>query len=248
MKKPWRMDLRLVLLVQGLSFFFATTTVNGRGAATSTGTELVCPINDYVLQDFDTGKRSVKSPDHMKSVVLGKDYSLEVLSRANDIGIIKLRDMDSNLSVIWASNSQKFAVTYSNSGSEGTYLAHVYDVQDRQIAEIPDIFHMASDDFENKYHCNARGNNLFALGWTADSANVFIVTQVFDTSDCAPMWGITAGYLIDANGNIIRRYGDSGARSIQASCVKSGHAVLPDAGEHSRDAQSARSRAQFVGG
>jgi hypothetical protein len=191
--------------------------------------QLACRLpHYYMLDDFDSGTTSILSPNKQSQVLLAKDFSLRVIHEGQEIGTLPpFNDMDSNLQVIWAPDSEKFSITYSNGGETGIFYAHIFGLGASGIAEFAKPPQIAFDDFKKKYYCAARGDNISTLGWTSDSSAVFLVTGVYPDSDCGSIEGKDGGYLMDLDGKILRRYEDKQTQGIEAACERSGRALLP---------------------
>ena len=202
---------------------FAGASANPRPA----GTSLVCTKHAYELADFGDGLHSSPSPDHSSRVVLTKDFSFRVMKADLKIGDVEIRDLSSNIEILWAPNSRMFAVNYSDGGAEGTFHAHVYRLDPGEITELSKPVKAAFDEFKQQFYCSIRGDNVFVEGWTADSQGLLVVGQVYATSDCGENRGLEKGYLVDFNGNVLRRYDDKKTRTIQSSCENTGRAILP---------------------
>jgi hypothetical protein len=151
------------------------------------------------------------------------------MENGREIGVISINDLSSNIEIVWAPDSRKFAITYSDGGAIGIFRTRVYQLSEQNVTELAKPVATAFDEFKSNLYCPARGDNVLFIGWTADSQALLIVGQVYPTSDCGHIWGMQRGYLMDLNGNVLRRYGDKEATSLQTSCDKSGRAVLPSA-------------------
>jgi hypothetical protein len=202
---------------------FADTSANPRPTSAS----LVCRKRVYQLADFGDGAHSRSSPDHSSRVLLAKDFSFRVMKGGLEIGDVKIGDLSSNIEILWAPNSRMFAINYSDGGAEGTFHAHVYRLDGGKITELGKPVKAAFDEFKQQFYCSTRGDNVFVEGWTADSQGLLVVGQVYPTSDCGENWGLEMGYLVDFNGNVLRRYNDKQTRFIQSSCENTGRAILP---------------------
>jgi WD40 repeat protein len=174
-----------------------------------------------MLQDFDF-MPSVVSPDGTKRVLLSKDYSFRVFDGKREIGAFHLHELSSNISIVWSPDSDRFAISYSDGGAIGGYHANIYQLERGAIIELPKPPKVAFDDFKKRYYCEERGNNIWFLGWSTDSALAFFVVQVSPTGDCGSIEGKSAGYLVDLNGNIVAKYDEKSTDAMQASCDKSG--------------------------
>ena len=187
----------------------------------------ICQRSVFSLKDFDSGGHSVTAPNHSNSVVLAKDGSFRILRGPREIGVVRLTDLSSNIEVMWSPDSEKFSITYSDGGAEGAFHAHIYELREKTIVELPKPVAAAFDDFKARYYCQTRGNNISIEAWTPDSKRLWIVTQVFPTGDCGNNFGRLGAYLVDLSGSIIRRYGNSKAETLQSSCDKLGGAKMP---------------------
>ncbi|MHB8501739.1 MAG: hypothetical protein ACYDCG_14615 [Candidatus Acidiferrales bacterium] len=185
---------------------------------------LLCGQSTYTLEDFNAGTVTSFAPNRSNHILLGKNGSFLVFRGETEIGSIHLTDLSSNIEIVWSPDSQKFSITYSDGGAEGAFHAHLYEYTEESVAELSRPVDAAFSDFKRRYYCQKRGNNIFVEGWTPDSAKVMIVVQVYPTGDCGVIFGKLAGYLMDLKGNILRRYTEKQAQSIQSSCDKSGRA------------------------
>lgn len=202
---------------------FSDTSANPRPTSAS----LVCTKRAYELADFGDGAHSSASPDHSSRVVLAKDFSFRVMKAGLEIGDVEIRDLSSNIEILWAPNSRMFAVNYSDGGAEGTFHAHVYRLDAGKITELSKPVRAAFDEFKQQFYCSTRGDNVFVEGWTADSQGLLVIGQVYATSDCGENRGLEMGYLVDFNGNVLRRYNHKKTRIIQSSCENTDRAILP---------------------
>lgn len=189
---------------------------------------LTCKQYSYALDAFSSGETAIAAPDNRVRVLLAKDFTFQVLTGDRAVGEIRLKDMSSNIGVVWSPDSRKFLISYSDGGAIGGFHVHIYRVRTDSVKEMSEPPVMAFKDFENRYYCKTRGDNIEGIGWTSNSAAVFFIASVYPTSDCAPIWDKALGYLVSLNGEIIRRYTRSEARVIRASCKKRGRALLTD--------------------
>jgi len=188
---------------------------------------LTCSTHEYALQDFDSGTEAVVSPDRQKRAVLAKDGSLRIFEGEREIGEVALPDISADLEVAWAPDSRKFGVTYSDGGATGGFHAHVYALANGRVTELSTITRVAFDDFRKDYYCEARGwNNQYVVGWGAGSRTVFVVAEVYPTSDCGKDFGKMRGYLMTVGGKILHRYDDKTTQRITDVCWKSGRSVV----------------------
>lgn len=187
---------------------------------------LTCPQHDYMLQDFNTGKTRVISPDRLKRAVLARDGSLRILSAGRQLGIINLPEISADLSVIWSPDSENLGITYSDGGATGAFHAHVYRLMGSRVIELSKPVQAAFDDFKREHYCKTRGNNEYVLGWPAIPNTVFVVAEVYPTSDCGPDMGRAWGYLMGFDGRILRRYSNTMTQGLTNDCEKSGRAFV----------------------
>lgn len=210
-----------------IAFLLAFGLMFGQHAAIGTrNPNLTCPMRDYMLQDFDRGTQTIIAPNGSSKIVLAKDFSLRVFANNREIGTVITPGMSADLQIIWAPDSQKFGITYSDGGAEGTFQGHLYRLTSNGTSELSRPIRVAFDDFKKRYFCKIRGNNEYVLGWGSESSTIFVILQVYPTGDCGENFGKMNGYLMDLDANILRRYSDKETEKIQDSCWKSGHAAL----------------------
>jgi len=209
-----------------LKVVLAADVAQRRGSEPHASYVLTCPEHDYMLRDFDTGKEEVASPDGEKRAVLAKNGSLVIFRGKREIGTVELPKISADLVIVWAPDSQGFAVTYSDGGSEGAFHGHVYGLAENRVIELSKVATVAFDDFKKQYYCETRGNNEYVVGWGPESKTAFVVAQVFPTNDCGQDFGRMGGYLMDLDGKILRRYDDKITERITSACWKSGRASV----------------------
>lgn len=214
-------------LVRSILTLFLIRTGQPTLAVPFSDSVIYCPRNSYSLMDFDSGRTAIVAPNHSKKILLAKDGSFRILRGENEVGVVSLPDLSSNIEVVWAPDSEKFSITYSTAGAEGAFLAHIYRLAEAGVAEISAPVDTAVADFKAHHYCEARGNNVYVEGWTLDSNGVFIVTEVAPTGDCGKELGRLGGYLVNLNGKITHRYGNKETSSIQSHCEKFSRANLP---------------------
>src|ERR1700676_4391320 len=122
-------------------------------------------------------------------------------------------------SASFSKDSSQFFITYSNSATYHQYKTHLFSIAGEQVSEDR-VTQIAFDDFGSHHSCPSRGgNNLFLLGWTKDSQNVFLVSEVTPTGDCGKEAGVHGGYLVNGReGTIIHRYGQEHTDKIENAC------------------------------
>ena len=192
-----------------------------------TGTFQCHAANFFMLDDFRSGTKGINSPDHVKRVTLAKDFTFRILNAGKEIGRIEYKDLYSNAQIIWAPDSEKFSITYSSGGAIGNFRVHMYRIEREAVIELLKPPETAFDDFRKQYFCKIRGNNIRALGWQADSRAIFLIAGVYPTSDCGEIWEQEAGYLVDMDGSILRRFNNRQTKRIEQACWNDGQAVLP---------------------
>jgi hypothetical protein len=186
-----------------------------------------CHRTVYALQDFDSGTTAAIAPNHSDRILLAKDYSFRVMRGQTEIGSVQIKDLSSNIEILWAPDSKKFAITYSDGGAEGAFHAHIYELSHDGVKEFPKPVRVAFDDFKTHDYCKKRGNNVFVEGWTSDSRSVFVVTEVFPTGDCGRKFGKLGGYFMDLQGQILSRYNNKQTALMQKSWEKTGSTPIP---------------------
>lgn len=219
--------LHYTILFWIMSFSFACVGLRAQVSDVLKTNNIECRSRTYTLKDFDSGKTAIVAPNGVDSILLSNDGSFRVLRARTLIGLVKLLDLSADIKVIWSPDSQKFAITFSDGGAEGAFHAHLYELQKNSINELRRPVEVAFNDFRASYYCSARGNNIYFEGWTQDSEEVLIITEVFPTGDCGRIAGKQAGYLMDLHGNIVGHFTGKQAQAIVTACDKSGHADLP---------------------
>ncbi len=184
-----------------------------------------CSARSFELSSFEA-QPSVISPDGRKRVQLLKGYTIAVMVGEARLRTLDFKDLNCCIEIGWSPDSNQFFVMYSNSGGYARYVIYLYTIADSQVSESS-VPKAAFDDFSSRYTCPARGpNNLFLLGWTRDSRQVFLVSEVIPAGDCGKDAGRSEGILFDAySGNIVRRYGEKQTARIEKLCGST--SVLP---------------------
>jgi hypothetical protein len=219
--------LHYTILFWITSFLLACVGLRAQGTDGLKAKNIECRSRTYMLEDFDSGKTAIVAPNGVNSILLANDGSFRVVRAGTMIGRVKMLDLSADIKIVWSPDSQKFAITFSDGGAEGAFHAHLYELQTNSINELRKPVEVAFNDFRTSYYCPARGNNIYFEGWTQDSDEVLIITEVFPTGDCGGIAGRQAGYLLDLHGNIVERFTDKQIQAIGAACDKSGHANLP---------------------
>jgi hypothetical protein len=157
--------------------------------------------------------QEIPSPDGQRRTVLGgyrdlknsEGGSLQVFQGQTLLRQFRLRDLSAGIYLKWAPDSAAFYLMWSNGGAIGGYHVRVFRVKDNQVLEVPTT-RVAEREFAKKHYCRARGNNVYAVHWLANSDEIMISTEVYPTSDCEGL-GFTLGYLVRTDdGAIIKRY------------------------------------------
>ncbi len=160
-------------------------------------------------------------------MLLAPGATFRVRLEGHEIGLIRVPEVSADVVVTWPPDSQAFAITYSDGGAEGAFHARIFRLDGRRIIEMPQSVKSALKDFQEQYYCQARGSNIYALGWTSDPARLFLAVQVYPTGDCGEIEGKMGGYLTDLDGNIFVHFDNITTLAISKACERSGRASLP---------------------
>jgi hypothetical protein len=181
-----------------------------------------CGATSFTPLDDSYGQTVVISPDQKKHISLNKDGSFGIFVGQKQIGSLTY-DVSADVEAGWSPDSTQFFIMYSDSGSIGGFHAHLFSIQQEEKIAENRMTQIAFDDFKQQHYCPTRGNNLFFLAWTNDSRRVFLVSEVFPTSDCGKEMSRFGGYLMDVDSaRIIRRYSEAETTTIEKSCRTSG--------------------------
>jgi hypothetical protein len=178
-----------------------------------------------MLEDFEK-LPTIPSPDKTKSVQLTKDYKFQVSNNGAVISTFELPDISCNVEVDWSPDSSQFFISYSSGGAIGRYHVYLYRVTGNEMkaSRLPT---QIAELFKQKHWCEARGNNLWFLGWTPDSKTGFFVAGVYPTGDCEEL-GLFRGYAANLkDGTVLRVFTEKQTESIEKNCYASGRLVLP---------------------
>jgi len=177
-----------------------------------------CSARRFDLTSFE-GQPSIPSPDGRKRIQLRKDYKYAVFVHDKQVTVLEYSDTNCCIEIGWSPDSSQFFITYSNSATYHQYKTHLFSIAGEQVSEDR-VTQIAFDDFGSHHSCPSRGgNNLFLLGWTKDSQNVFLVSEVTPTGDCGKEAGVHGGYLVNGReGTIIHRYGQEHTDKIENAC------------------------------
>ncbi len=181
-----------------------------------------CNSQNFDLSSFE-GQASILSPDGRSRIQFQKDYKYAVFVRGKQVTALEYLDTNCCIEIGWSPDSSQFFVTYSDSATYHQYKTHLFSIAGEQVSEnrAPQgVF----EDFESQHSCPSRGgNNLFLLGWTKDSQDVFLVSEVTPTGDCGKEAGVYGGYLVnERDGTIVRRYGQKQTDRIEKACRAAG--------------------------
>lgn len=181
----------------------------------------------FDLNDFGKPKAKVFSPDGAKSIRLVKGGKFGVYEGSHSLTEISAEELSSNIEIGWSPDSTQFFIRWSNGGAIGAFRLRIFRIEHGEVTEMgaPQI---AYDHFKKKHFCPERGmNNEFALGWTSDSKQLFLVLAVYPTGDCAEA-ALFRGYLMNAStGKIQKAFGEREADLIKKNSRQAGFVVLP---------------------
>jgi hypothetical protein len=178
------------------------------------------------LDDFDK-EPTVASPDGRKSVQVTKGYKFRIVTDGSVAATLDFPDVSCGVEIGWSPDSSQFFISYSDGGAVGGYHVHLYRLIGNQVQEdqAPSL---VAARFKTEHWCETRGNNLFFLNWTPDSKIVFLVAEVYPTSDCGKQMGQVQGYAVHTDdGTILRVFSEKKTDRIETSCRKSGRLDLP---------------------
>lgn len=177
------------------------------------------------LDDFEK-EPTVNSPDGTKSVQLTKNYKFRVVADGSVASTLDFPDVSCGVEIGWSPDSSQFFVSYSDGGAVGAYHVHLYRLVGNRVQEDQAPSTVAAR-FKAEHWCETRGNNLFFLNWTPDSKIVFLVAEVYPSSDCGNQRGQFRGYAVSTSGAILRVFSEKETDRIETSCRKSGRLDLP---------------------
>jgi hypothetical protein len=144
-------------------------------------------------------------------------YTVEVTSKDDNGGDFVLRragkellrtplkDLSASTSVVWSSDKERFAVTWSNGGGIGGFHVRVFQIKGDSVIELP-ATQQAFGAFKARHWCEARGDNMQAYGWLSNSSKLVLILSVYPTSDCGKELGHTEAYVVDASSGAIRQH------------------------------------------
>jgi hypothetical protein len=129
-----------------------------------------------------------------------------VLRRANNVLLATgLRDLSASVLVVWSEKSDWFAVTWSDGGAIGNFHTRVFRIQGSQVSETKAV-NPASREFQSRYYCKQRGDNVQAYGWDKDSGALVLVMSVYPTGDCGRDAGHMEAYFVRATDGTVLRH------------------------------------------
>ena len=145
---------------------------------------------------------------------------------AQRIREISVAELSCNIEVGWSPDSEQFFISWSDGGAIGGYHVRAFRVEGEKVTELnaPKI---AYADFKKHHFCETRTDNIFMLGWTPDSQKIFVVMEVYPTSDCQEM-SLFRGYLMDTqSGATLRVFGEKDTEEIKERSRAAGAVQLP---------------------
>jgi hypothetical protein len=180
-----------------------------------------CTSRHFMLDDF-ANHPEVLSPDKQKAIQLTSNFKFQVRADKAVLSELSLPDISANVEIGWSPDSSQFFISYSDGGAVGAYHVHLYKVVGRNVSEnrIPVG---VEQRFKAKHWCESRGNNLFFLDWTPDSAVAFFVAEVYPTGDCGKENGLYRGYAVRVeDGELVGVYKEKQTSSLEKSCRATG--------------------------
>ena len=181
----------------------------------------------FDLDDFGKPKARVFSPDGAKSIRMTKGGKFAVFQGSHSVTEISAEDLSGNIEIGWSPDSTQFFIRWSNGGAIGIFRLRIFQFEHGTVTELS-APQSAYAHFKNKHFCPERGmNNEFALGWTQDSKQLFLVLEVYSTGDCAEA-SLFRGYLLNAStGKIQKVFGERATDVIKKNSRQAGFVVLP---------------------
>ena len=151
-----------------------------------------------------------------------------ILEGKKRIGRVGMSQLSCCIEAGWAPDSSQFFVMWSGGGAIGEYHVRVFRINGNKVVELTAPKN-AFNDFKEHHYCKERGDNIFFLGWTADSQKLLLVPEVYPTSDCAEL-GLFRGYLMDAKtGSILKIFGEKQTENIKKMSWRARVVRLPEA-------------------
>jgi len=181
----------------------------------------------FGLDDFGNPRARVLSPDRAKSIRMIRGGRFAVFQGSHSVTEISAEDLSSNIEIGWSPDSSQFFIQWSNGGAIGIYRLRIFRIEQSKLTELnaPQI---AYAHFKKKHFCPERGmNNEFALGWTPDSKQLFLVLEIYPTGDCTEA-SLFRGYVLNAStGKIQKVFGERETDLIKKNSHQAGFVVLP---------------------
>jgi hypothetical protein len=185
-----------------------------------------CDSKTFNLQDAGNDGATLASPNKRKQLIFDEHADFSVLQGKKRIGRISLSHVSCCIEAGWAPDSLQFFVMWSGGGGVGEYYVRAFRIEEDKIAELSAPKKVAAD-FKKNHSCESRSNNLFVLGWTPDSAKIFLVPEVYPTGDCKQL-GLFRGYLMDAKTDaIVSIFGEKETDQIKKLSRDAHVVVLP---------------------
>jgi hypothetical protein len=162
-----------------------------------------------VIANAPNGGRIIRlsAPDSRFVLVVG-DSDLTVLSLESGRTVGMPIAVESLAEVLWATDSQAFAVTQSDGGWVGSWSVAVYRVTPTQLQRV-DVTMQAAIDFNRRTAskrsagCSIEEGNFGALAWRDGSRSLALIAEAPPhSSDCD--LGRLHGYLVDAHTGALR--------------------------------------------
>src|SRR5580698_4530734 len=75
-----------------------------------------------------------------------------------------LKELSSNVWVTWSQDNQRFAITWSDGGTIGSFHVRVFAIASGRVTELSAV-NRAVQDFRSRHYCKTRGNNVEAYKW-----------------------------------------------------------------------------------
>src|SRR6266850_1314168 len=186
-----------------------------------------CDSKTFGLKDFGDPKAFVESPDSQNRIVLARDGAFAVLRGKERLARVEVRELSCCIEVGWSPDSTQFFLRWSGGGSIGEYYVRVFRIEHREVMELK-APKTAYAEFNKHHSCETRTNNIFMLGWTRDSQKMFLVTEVYPTSDCEHS-GLFRGYLMNVQTQLVLKiFGEIETEAIKKSSQTAGVVQIPN--------------------
>lgn len=138
------------------------------------------------------GNLVVAAPDGSKRAVAeGADLWIEIEDRR-----ILRAPLATPAELLWSPDSSALAVTASDGGEEGTWLASVFRVTSAS-AEVADPTRAAVEDFLPRFKCaDPEIPHVGAAAWIGGSSRLLLVARAPDRRGCSDR-GLVVGYEVE---------------------------------------------------